>query len=157
MTILPTDPPVDEPAPTATDDGTAGTPPCEVFDLKVSHGLVEATPEARSTELVLVAGITCSIDASATLRMVDASGTSLATGEPGGSGALDLVPGVAYKSEVSVRSWCEDDPAFPVNLRLVVSTGEVDVTGDAFLDGDVPDCVDGVVLTIEATAWEPAA
>ena len=157
MTVLPTDPPVDEPAPTATDDGTAGTPPCELFDLKASHGLVEATADTRSTEVVLVAGLTCSIDAFPTFGLVDAKGGSIETGDGGGPGALDLVPGVAYTTEVTVTGWCLADPEFPVNLRLMTATGAVDVTGDAFLDGDLPDCSAGTGPTIEASAWEPAA
>ena len=157
MTILPTDPPVDEPAPTATDDGTAGTPPCEPFDLKVSHGLVEATNDTRSTEVVLVAGLTCSVDAVPTFGLVDGKGRSIETGDSGGPGALDLVLGVAYKTDVTVTGWCLADPAFPVNLRLMTATGALDVTGDPFLDGDLPDCSGGTGPTIEASAWEPTA
>jgi len=152
-----TEPPIDEPAPTATDDGTAGTPPCELFDLKASHGLVEATNDTRSTEVVLVAAATCSVDAFPTFGLVDGKGGSIETGDGGGPGALDLVPGVAYRTEVTVTGWCLADPSFPVNLRLMTPTGALDVTGDAFLDGDLPDCASGTGPTIEATAWEPAA
>lgn len=155
MTVMPTS--IDEPAPTATDNGVAGTPPCEVFDLKASHGLVEATADTRSTEVLLVAAMTCSVAAYPTFRLRGGDGKPITEGLPGGGGALDLVPGVAYRSELGIEGWCAPDPVFPVDLLLVIVSGEVEVTGGPFLDGDVPSCDGGDGLTISAPAWEPSA
>jgi Protein of unknown function (DUF4232) len=145
------------PLPTVVDTGTAGTPPCAVADLKASHGLVEGAAGSRITDVVLVSAGTCSVDAFPALRLRDSGGAALILGPSTGPGAIDLVPGVAYTSNVRVANWCAPDPSFPVSLSIVLGTDELAVTGGSFPeDGDPPPCNGDTGPRLEGTAWTPS-
>ena len=144
-----------EPETTPEDTATAGTPPCTLDVLKASHGLVEVAADARLTDLVLVSADTCSVGAFPALVLHDAGGAVLVSGVPLGSGGIDLVPGVAYTSQVTLDGWCRDEPAFPLSLGLLLDGHELAVTGESFPDdGDLPPCSGGGP-TLQASAWEP--
>ena len=148
--------PTVEPVPTVVETGTAGTPPCLIADLKASHGLVEGAAGSRVTEVVLVSAETCSVDAFPALRLRDSKAAGLILGPSTGPGGIDLVPGVAYTSEVRVANWCAPDPSFPLSLNIVLGTDELAVTGGSFPeDGDLPPCNGPTGPRLEATAWTP--
>jgi hypothetical protein len=142
------------PVPTAIDTATAGTPPCAVADLKASHGLVEGAAGSRLTEVVIVAAGTCSIDAFPALALRDANGTALLSGPSIGPGGIDLVPGVAHVSQVRLANWCAPEPAFPLELAIIVAGAELPVTGGSFPDeGDLPPCNGDGGPILEGSAW----
>ena len=142
------------PLPTALDTGSAGTPPCTVADLKASHGLVEGAAGSRLTEVIIVSAVTCSIDAYPTLGIRDAGGTALLSGPAIGQGGIDLVPGVAHVSRVRLSNWCAPEPAFPLELQVLIDGGELPVTGGSFPDdGDLPPCSGDGGPTLEGSAW----
>ena len=156
VTAPPTEPPI-TPGPTSTPAGTsvAGSPACEVADLKASHGLVQSAPDASAAEVVLVSGSTCSIDASPAFGILDASGALLWLAESLGAGAIDLVPGVAYTSQVRFENWCGPEPSFPVSLALFIPGGHVAVTGSSFPDeGEMPACAGAGDPSLPGTGWE---
>jgi hypothetical protein len=147
-----------EPEPTVTDTGSAGTPPCLLADLKASHGLIEGAAGSRLTEVVLVSASTCSVDAFPALRLRDSTGAGLIGAVSAGPGAVDLVPGVAYMSDVRVSNWCLPQPSFPLSLVVVLGEDELPVTGDSFPeDGDLPPCNGDGGATLDATGWAPGA
>jgi hypothetical protein len=163
-TATPTTAPATEPpmtvGPIATpaDTGTAGTPPCELADLKASHGLVDAGAGSRFTEVVLVSATTCSLDAFPALGLRDAGGAPLVSAPSAGPGAIDLVSGVAYTSNVRLGNWCPPEPAFPLQLELITAAGELPVTGGSFPDeGDMPPCNGAGGPILDGTAWVPTA
>jgi hypothetical protein len=136
--------------------GPAGTPPCALADLKASHGLVEEDADSRLTEVVLVSADTCSVDAFPAVGLRDASGSPLVDSPSSGAGATDLVPGVAYTSEVRLANWCADEPDYPLALALVIGGAELAVTGSSFPEeGGLPPCGAGADPVLEATAWLP--
>jgi hypothetical protein len=155
---LPSDEPPTEPAVTPDDTGSAGTPPCAIDGLKASHGITEADADDRTTEVVLVAADTCSVDAYPTVRLVDSDGKVLAAGGPAGAGAIDLVGGVAYTSEVRLGNWCVGEPGYPVELRIDHAGSAIVVTGDSFPDEvTLPPCVhEDADPTLTASGWQPA-
>jgi hypothetical protein len=147
-----------EPEPTVLDTGTAGTPPCLLADLKASHGLVEGAAGSRLTEVVLVSATTCSVDAFPAFRLRDASGAGLVGGTSAGPGAIDLVPGVAYTTEVRIANWCAPEPSFPLALEVVLGEQELPVTGGSFPEeGDLPPCNGDGAPILEATGWTPGS
>jgi hypothetical protein len=108
-------------------------------DLKASHGLVEGAAGSRGTALILVSVDACSVDAFPSLGLRDATGASLIGAASIGPGRIDLAPGVAYQSDVRIANWCIAEPAFPLELELIVGGQEVSVTGSSFPeDGDLP-------------------
>lgn len=142
------------PLPTAADTGSAGTPPCAIADLKASHGLVEGAAGSRLTEVIIVSAATCSIDAYPTLGLRDADGTALLGGPAIGPGGIDLVPGVAHVSQVRLSNWCAPEPAFPLELQVIVEGAELPVTGGSFPDeGDLPPCSGDGGPILEGSAW----
>lgn len=142
------------PLPTAIDTGSAGTPPCIVADLKASHGLVEGAAGSRLTEVIIVSAVTCSIDAYPTLGIRDADGTALLGGPAIGPGGIDLVPGVAHVSQVRLSNWCAPEPAFPLELEVIIDGAELPVTGGSFPDdGDLPPCNGDGGPILEGSAW----
>ena len=148
-----------EPEPTVDDTGSAGTPPCALGDLKASHGINEVDADDRTTELVLVAADTCSVTAYPSLLLQDDAGHVLFAANALAPGAVDLVGGVAYRSEVRLSNWCLGEPNWPVTIGIVHGTGTVKVTGDSFPDeGDLPVCVhqdaDPILL---GSAWTPSS
>jgi hypothetical protein len=163
-TPAPTAPPVEtaapitfEPEPTDFDTGSPGTPPCDIHALKASRGITEADADDRVTEVVLVAADTCSIDAWPRLVLEDSGGKVLVEADPGGQGGIDLVPGVAYTSEVRLSDWCLGDPAYPVEIRISHAGTAIVVSGDSFPDeGDLPPCAhEDSKPVLSATAWAP--
>lgn len=144
------------PQPTPVDTGSAGTPPCAPADLKASHGLVEDAGDVRLTEVVLVSATTCSVDEFPTLRLRDPSGAELAIAPALGPGAIDLVPGVAYTSQVTLADWCLAEPAYPLGLAIAIDEAELPVTGDSFPEeGNLPPCAGGGPPILEGSAWTP--
>lgn len=142
------------PLPTAADTGSAGTPPCVLADLKASHGLVEGAAGSRLTEVLIVSSITCSIDAYPTLGLRDADGAALLSGPAIGLGGIDLVPGVAHVSQVRLSNWCNPEPAFPLELEVILAGTELPVTGGSFPDdGDLPPCNGDGGPILEGSAW----
>ena len=126
-------------------------------DLKASHGRVEGAAGSLMTEAVLVSETTCSVDAFPALGLRDASGAGLIGGTSASPGAIDLVAGVAYTSDVRLANWCAPEPEFPLDLVIVLGTEELSVTGSAFPDeGDLPPCNGEGGPILEATGWEPA-
>ena len=143
------------PAPTA---GTAGAPPCAAADLKASHGLVEGAAGSRLTEIVLVAGARCSVDAFPLLGFRDADGAAIVGGVSGGPGRIDLSPQSSYTSEVQISNFCVTDPKFPLTLEIRLGTEDIPVSGPAFDDeSDLPPCNGGGGATLEAGAWTPGS
>lgn len=145
-------------APTATpvETETAGTPPCDLSDLKASHGLVEASGDSRLMEVVLVAGGSCSVNLFPGFKLSDAAGAAILDSPSAGPGRLDLVPDIAYRSQVRLSSWCAPEPAFPLTLALVVADGSIEVTGSSFPEeGALPPCSTDGETVLEASAWNP--
>jgi hypothetical protein len=155
---VPTDAMSEAPSETPEDTGTAGTPACPIDALKASHGITEVDGDDRTTEVVLVAADTCSVDAYPTLQLVDSDGAVLVSAAPLGVGGLDLVGGVAYTSEVRLGNWCLPDPTYPVTIAIVLAGRGVAVTGDSFPDDmTIPPCVhEGDDPVLSGTAWLPA-
>lgn len=146
--------PAATPTPTAADTGPIGAPACAVANLKASHGLVEGAAGSLMTEVVLVSADTCSVDAFPALGLRDAAGTGLVGAPSTGPGLLDLVPGVAYRSEVRLANWCAPEPDFPVTLVVLVGGADLTVTGDPFPEeGDLPPCNGEVGPILEGTEW----
>ena len=158
-TISPTMVPVESEAPEATDTdtGSPGTPPCEISDLKASRGITEVNADERVTEVVLVSAGTCSVDAYPTLLLEDAKDRILVAANPAGPGGIDLVPGVAYTTDVRLSNWCLGDPDYPVSIGIVHGIETLLVTGDSFPDeGDLPACVhEDADPALSGTAWAP--
>lgn len=151
-------------APTATvtltatpvETDTAGTPPCELSDLKASHGLVEVSGDSRLTEVVLVAAGSCSVNLFPGVGLRDPAGAAIVDSPSAGPGRLDLVPDIAYRSQVRLASWCAPEPAFPLTLALLVADGSIEVTGSSFPeDGELPPCATDGATVLEASAWNP--
>ena len=154
-TLVPATPLPATPLPTVP---AAVTAPCEVSDLKATHGLVEGAAGSRLTEVVLVAGIPCSIDAFPTLGLRDAKGGAIVGGIPAGPGRIDLSPETSYSSAVRLSNWCHDEPAFPLELTIRLGAEELPVNGGSFPDqeGGMPPCSgEGVAPTLEGGAWTP--
>ena len=161
---VPTAPPTmvveesEAPEPSDTDTGSPGTPPCQIDELKASRGLIEVMGEERTTEVILVSAGTCSVDAFPTLLMEDGSDRILVAAKAGGPGGIDLVPGVAYASEVRLSNWCLGEPEFPVRIGILHGIETLLVTGDSFpSEGDLPACVhEDADPSLSGTAWQPA-
>lgn len=154
-TGAPSPPPVTQ-APVATPEPTqaAGAPPCTAADLKATHGIVEGAAGSQLTEVVLVAGIACSIDAFPALGLRDAAGTALVGSPSAGPGRIDLVAGSGYTSAVRLANWCVADPAFPVTLEIRLGDQELPVTGSSFpTEGDPPACNGGGGPILEGGPW----
>jgi len=151
-------PETDPPEPTDSDTGSPGTPPCDIDAVKASHGLIDIDGDDRTTEVVLVAADTCSVDAYPELALVAPGGKAIAHADAAGAGAIDLVGGVAYTSEVRISNWC-GDVAFPVEIRIVHDGSSIVVTGDSFPDQDnLPPCVhQDAPPVLSGTAWAPKA
>ncbi|HJP89392.1 MAG TPA: hypothetical protein VJ850_10195 [Candidatus Limnocylindrales bacterium] len=151
-------PETDPPEPTDTDTGSPGTPPCDIDAVKASHGLIDSDGDDRTTEVVLVAADTCSIDAYPELSLADSKGHVVAQADAAGAGAIDLVGGVAYTTEVRVSNWCID-VAPPVAIRIAHDGASIVVTGDSFPDPDnLPPCVhQDAPPVLSGTAWAPKA
>ena len=159
-TAAPTATPVEataSPDPTAIDTGSPGTPACAIEDLKASRGITEVDGDDRTTEVVLVAAGTCSVNAWPTLLLEDADSNILAAANAGGTGGIDLVPGVAYTSTVRLSNWCLGEPSYPVRIGILQGIGTLLVTGDTFPDeGDLPPCVhQDADPVLSGTAWAP--
>lgn len=159
-TAAPTATPADataSPEPTVIDTGSPGTPPCAIEDLKASRGITEVDGDDRTTEVILVAAGTCSVNAWPTLLLEDAASTILVAANAGGTGGIDLVPGVAYTSTVRLSNWCLGEPSSPVKIGILQGIGTLLVTGDSFPDdGDLPPCVhQDADPVLSGTAWEP--
>lgn len=151
------EPETDAPEPTDSDTGSPGTPPCERAELKASRAITEVDADDRTTEVVLVAAATCSVDAFPELVLRDADGRVLVTAGSAGPGGTDLVGGVAYTSQVRLSNWCLDEPAYPVTIGIVHAAATILVTGDSFPDeGDLPPCVhEDADPVLSGTAWQP--
>lgn len=148
--------PVPEPSPAGTAP-TSVAPPCELSDLKASHGLVEGAAGSRLTRIDLISAITCSVDAFPALGLRDADGVPLVSGVAGGTGRIDLVGGVGYEAEARVANWCAAEPRFPVALELFIAGGELPVHGPSFPDqDDLPACNGGGGPILEANGWTAA-
>ena len=138
----------------------AGTPACTAADLKASHGLVEGAAGSRLTEVVVVAAIACSIDATPTLGLRDASGAAIVGGVATAPGRIDLSPELAYASSVRFANWCNPEPEFPLELTIRLGAEELPVTGGSFPDEEsgMPPCNgESVAPTLEGGAWTPGA
>jgi len=151
-------PETDPPEPTDLDTGSPGTPPCAIEDLKASRGITEVDSDDRTTEVVLVAAGTCSVDAFPTLLLEDADSNIIVAANAGGPGGIDLVGGVAYSSEVRLGNWCLGDPSYPVSIGILQGIGTLIVTGDSFPDeGDLPPCLhEDADPVLSGTAWQPS-
>ena len=147
-----------EPEPSDTDTGAPGTPPCDISALKASRGITEVDADDRTTEVVLVAADTCSVDADPTLLLQDGDGNVLVAASPGGPGGIDLVGGVAYTTLLRLSNWCLGEPAYPVRIGITHAARTLLVTGDSFPDdGDLPPCVhEDADPVLTGTAWAPA-
>jgi Protein of unknown function (DUF4232) len=155
FTSAPTIEPTVEPTilPTAV-AATAGAAACTAADLKASHGLVEGAAGSRLTTVVLVAQVTCSIDAFPAFGLRDANGGALVGGTAGGPGTIDLDPNASYQVDVRLANWCAPDPSFPVTLELKIGAEEVAVTGSSFPEqGDMAPCNGDGGPILEAGAW----
>jgi hypothetical protein len=136
----------------------SATPACEPSDLKASHGLIEGAAGSRLTEVLIVAAIACSIDAYPTLGLRDAAGDALVGGVPAGTGRIDLSPEASYTSAVRLANWCNDEPAFPLQLTLRLGGEELPVTGGSFPDEEsgMPPCNgESAAPVLEGGAWTP--
>ena len=151
-------PETDPPEPSDLDTGSPGTPPCPIDELKASRGITEVNGDERITEVVLVAAGTCSIDAWPTLLLEDARSNILVAANAAGPGGLDLVPGVAYSTEIRLSNWCLGEPDYPVSIGILHGIATLQVTGDSFPDeGDLPACVhEDASPSLSGTAWQPA-
>jgi hypothetical protein len=144
------------PVPEATPAGTASSVagPCEPADLKASHGIVEGAAGSRLTSVVLVAAITCSVEAFPAFVIHDAAGAPVASAIAAGPGRIDLDPDNAYETEVRAASWCITPQRFPYTLELSVNGEAIVVTGGPFPEEDnVPPCNDGSGAILEAMGW----
>lgn len=152
------DPETDAPEPSDTDTGSPGTPPCAIGELKASRGITEVAGDERSTEVVLVAAGTCSVDAFPTVVLRDADGGILVEAKAGGTGGIDLVGGVAYTSVIRLSNWCLGEPEYPVSIGVRQGGATLAVTGESFPDeGDLPACVhEDADPALSATAWASA-
>lgn len=150
-------PETDPPEPSDTDTGSPGTPACAVDALKASRGITEVDGDDRTTEVVLVAADTCSIDAYPTLLLQDADSNIVVAANPAGPGGIDLVGGVAYSSEVRLGNWCLDEPSYPVSIGILQGIQTLLVTGDSFPEeGDLPACLhEDADPVLSGTAWSP--
>jgi hypothetical protein len=151
-----TEPVEAEPTGESTDTpvATAASVACTAADLKASHGLVEGGAGSRLTEVVLVSGAACSVDAFPILGLRDADGNALVAGPQGGPGQVDLVPGTAYTSVVKLGNWCSAEPAYPVSLEIRLQSGELAVTGGSFpAEGDMPPCNGDGGAILGGGAW----
>ena len=149
---LPASTPTLAPTPAAT--VVAGDPACTPADLKASHGLVEGAAGSRLTEVILVSAIACSVDAFPALGLRDASGDALVGAASSGPGRIELGPGAAYSSNVRLANWCAPEPAFPLQLEIIIGGDELAVTGTSFPEeGDLPPCNGTGGPILEATAW----
>ena len=145
---------------TAVPSGAAGAPPCTAADLKATHGLVEGAAGSRLTEVLLVTSVACSIDATPTLGLRDASGTAIVGGVATGAGRVELQPEQAYRSAVRFANWCNPEPEFPLELTIRLGGEELPVGGGSFPDEEsgMPPCNGEVVApTLEGDAWGPGA
>jgi hypothetical protein len=151
-------PETDPPDPTDSDTGSPGTPPCDADAVKASHGLIESDGDDRTTEVVLVAADTCSVDAYPELALEDSRGHVLAHADAAGAGAIDLVGGAAYTPEVRLSNCCLD-VALPVAIRIAHGGASIVVTGDSFPDPDnLPPCVhQDAPPVLSGTGWAPKA
>ncbi len=158
-----TEPPTTAPtaAPsTEAPSAAAGTPACTAADLKATHGLVEGAAGSRLTEVLLVTAVSCSIDASPTLGLRDASGGAIVGGVATGAGRIDLSPELAYSTNVRFANWCNPEPEFPLELTIRLGGEELPVGGGSFPDEEsgMPPCNgESVAPTLEGGAWEPGA
>jgi hypothetical protein len=158
ITALPATPAAVTPAPTL-ESAPAPTlpvgvaPPCTASDLKASHGLIEGAAGSRLTEVVLVAGTTCSLDAFPVLGIRDATGAAIVGGVAGGTGRFDVSPEGSYASTVRISNWCVAEPQFPLTLEIRLGAEELAVTGSAFDETNVPPCNGEGGPILEATAW----
>jgi hypothetical protein len=146
--------------PPTTAPTTAGTPACTAADLKATHGLVEGAAGSRLTEVVLVTSVACSVEATPTLGLRDASGTAIVGGVATGAGRLDLSPELAYASNVRFANWCNPEPEFPLELTIRLGGEELPVGGGSFPDEEsgMPPCNgESVPPTLEGGAWTPGA
>lgn len=138
------------------DTGSAGTPPCAPADLKASHDLVEDAGGSRRTEVVLEPANTCSVDAFPAFSLRDGSGSTVVEAASAAPGALDLVGGVAYTSQVALANWCAPEAVFPVSLELFVDGSNLFVSGGSFPEEDNPPACDSDGAPIlDADAWTP--
>jgi hypothetical protein len=147
-------------APPTTAPTAGGTPACTAADLKATHGLVEGAAGSRLTEVVLVTSVACSIEATPTLGLRDASGTAIVGGVATGAGRLDLSPELAYASNVRFANWCNPEPEFPLELTIRLGVEELPVGGGSFPDEEsgMPPCNgETVAPTLEGGAWAPGA
>ena len=145
--------PVPQPSPAGTTP-TSVAPPCELSDLKASHGLVEGAAGSRLTTIDLVSAITCSVDAFPALGLRDAGGAPLVAGVVTGTGRIDLIGGVGYESKARLANWCAPEPRFPVALELFIAGGELPVRGPSFPEeGVLPACNGGGGPILEANGW----
>ena len=160
VTLAPTEAPSAAATSSPTATTAAGLAPCEVADLKASHGPVEGGAGSIMTMVVLVAAVACSVDAFPALGLRDAGGAALVGSSAGGPGRIDLVAGNGYESAVRLANWCADEPTFPVTLEVVVGGAALIVTsttGDPFPeDGNLPPCSGDIGPILEATAWAAA-
>lgn len=140
------------------DPGSPGTPPCPTDELKASRGSTQVEGDERITEVILVSAGTCSIDAYPTLLLEDGSNRIVVAASAGGPGGIDLVPGVAYTSDVRISNWCLGDPDYPMRIGILHGIETLLVTGDSFPDeGDLPACVhEDADPALSGTAWQPA-
>jgi hypothetical protein len=156
----PTDTPITAAPPTIVPTAAAGTPACTAADLKASHGLVEGAAGSRLTEVLLVAAVACSIDATPTLGLRDAAGGAIVGGVATAPGRIDLSPELAYASSVRFANWCNPEPAFPLELTIRLGAEELPVTGGSFPDEEsgMPPCNgESVAPMLEGGAWTPGA
>ena len=115
---------------------------------------MEGAAGSRIAEVVLVAGVTCSIDAFPTLGLRDANGAALVGGVASGQGRIDLSPDTSYTSNVRLGNWCAPDPAFPLVLEIRLGAEELAVTGSSFPEeGDLPPCNGDGGPILEGTGW----
>ncbi|HXG25357.1 MAG TPA: hypothetical protein VNL94_00675 [Candidatus Binatia bacterium] len=145
--------PVETPQPTLP---PAASEPCTAADLKASHGLVEGAAGSVLTEVVLVAAVTCSIDAFPLFGLRDANGAALIGGASGGPGRIDVSPDASYTSGVRLANWCQPEPAFPLELVIRIGSDELVVTGGSFPEeaAGMPPCSgESSAPLLEGSAW----
>jgi hypothetical protein len=149
---------VETPPPTPGASPGSVAEPCDLDDLKASHGQVEGAAGSRFTTVELVAAVGCAIDAFPAMGLRDAHGAILVGAAAAGPGRLDLHAGTTYESNVRLGNWCADEPAFPLDLEVRIGSGELAVTGGAFANaGDLPPCNGTGGPILEATGWVVSA
>jgi hypothetical protein len=152
-TALPT-PTVTPAPPSAAATSASAAPPCTVADLKASHGIVEGAAGSRVTEVLLVSGVACSVDAFPALGLRDANGAALVGAPSAGGGRVDLIAFTTYASAVRLANWCLPEPAFPLALQIRVGAEELAVTGGSFPnEGDMPPCNGEGAPILEGGPW----